>query len=81
MIGIRKDCEVVLTNGDRIILAFFTVLSEIETNRNYYPFNNIDFEMLNRIAPIVENEMKAFNEQYGELADQLTSLMSNYKES
>ena len=64
-----------------LLMAFFTVLSEIETNKNYYPFSNIDYEMLNRITPIIESETKAFNEQYGELANQLTSMMSNYKKT
>ncbi len=86
LIGVAVGIASVINTTERenkdflgLLTAFFTVLSEIETNRNYYPFTNIDYEMLNRIAPIIESEQKAFDDKYGELTNQLQSMISEHK--
>lgn len=62
-------------------ISLFTALNEFEVNRNFYPLKNIDFQLIKMLEPVIEAIMLDWEEQHGELANQLQSMMAEYKNS
>lgn len=61
-----------------LVASTINLLKEIEVNHNFYPFTHIDYTMLEKMILIVENEIQAYNEQYGEFEEQLSLIMPTY---
>lgn len=59
-------------------ISLFTALSEFEVNRNFYPFKNIDFQLIKMLEPVIEAIIVDF---YGEDSYLVQSMMTEYKKS
>jgi hypothetical protein len=64
-----------------LLISLFTALNEFEVNHNFYPLKNIDYQLMEMLKPVIEAIMLNWDEKHGELADQLTSMMSDFKNS
>lgn len=53
------------------------LLREIEVNHNFYPFTDIDYQMIEKMTPLLNKQIEKFEEKYGESADRLQKFMDN----
>jgi len=60
-----------------LLSSTINLLKEIEVNHNFYPFTDIDYKMIEKMTPLLKQQVEKFEVKHGKEADMLLKFMEN----